>query len=60
MNAKKTVKKAAPAKAEAAHRAALTRVEEEDERRRIRALLRLPMHQRTHFLRVRIGAGSAL
>jgi len=33
---------------------------ETDERRRIRALLKLPMLKRTHFLRVRIGNGSAL
>ncbi|MBU4461041.1 MAG: hypothetical protein KJ579_10765 [Verrucomicrobia bacterium] len=31
-----------------------------DLRRRIRALLALPMEKRTHFLRVRIGRGSAL
>ena len=30
------------------------------ERRRIRQLLQRPMLQRTHFLRVRIGRGSAL
>jgi hypothetical protein len=29
-------------------------------RRRIRALLALPMEKRTHFLRVRVGRGSAL
>ncbi|MEI8078645.1 MAG: hypothetical protein WCH61_03325 [bacterium] len=33
--------------------------EEADERRRIRALLKLPILKRTHFLRVRIGNGSA-
>lgn len=39
---------------------ALARETEADDRRRIRALLRLPMNKRTHFLRVRIGKGSAL
>jgi hypothetical protein len=33
---------------------------EEADRRRIRALLRLPMNQRTKFLRVKIGDGTAL
>ena len=31
-----------------------------DDLRRVRALLRLPMTRRVHFLRTRIGRGSAL
>ena len=38
----------------------LSILEAADERRRIRARLKLPMLKRTHFLRVRIGNGSAL
>ena len=44
----------------AAERAATAQDIEETERRRIRALLSLPMKKRTHFLRVRVGRGSAL
>ena len=41
-------------------REAIDRDNEAADRRRIRALLRLPMEKRTHFLRVKIGRGSAL
>ena len=57
---RKTRKPPARAAAEATRLAAVARDEEETERRRIRALLKLPMHKRTHFLRVRVGNGSAL
>ena len=56
MNKKKTTKKTLDAE----RTAAATLEWETEERRRIRALLKLPMLKRTNFLRVRIGNGSAL
>ena len=59
MNKKKTTDKK-PDAAQAARTAAATLEWEKEERRRIRALLKLPMLKRSNFLRVRIGNGSAL
>ena len=59
MNKKSTTKKRTDA-AQAVRTAAATLEWETEERRRIRALLKLPMLKRTNFLRVRIGKGSAL
>jgi len=58
-NLRKRKKSAAPG-ADAARLAALLRDTEDTERRRIRALLKLPLLKRTNFLRVKIGRGSAL
>ena len=59
MNKRKTIKPK-PDAAQAARTAAATLEWETEERRRIRALQKLPMLKRTNFLRVRIGNGSAL
>ncbi|OGV78943.1 MAG: hypothetical protein A3K19_24015 [Lentisphaerae bacterium RIFOXYB12_FULL_65_16] len=59
MNSASSKKKAPSRDRELAATADLLESEEAD-RRRIRALLRLPMNQRTNFLRVKVGAGTAL
>lgn len=58
----KSAKPGEPVKAVAGDpvREAIDRDNEAAERRRIRTLLRLPMTKRTHFLRVKVGPGSAL
>jgi hypothetical protein len=52
--------KAEPPPDPAAVAAATAADNEATERRRIRALLKLPMLKRTNFLRVRVGKGAAL
>ena len=59
MNSASSKKRASSRDRELAAKAGLLEDEEAD-RRRIRALLRRPMNQRTNFLRVKVGAGTAL
>ena len=60
MSRKSSPRKRKSAEIDPAVREAIVRLDEAEERRRIRMLLRLPMLKRTNFLRVRIGRGSAL
>lgn len=59
MNSKNSPKKKSVA-GDAVRAAALAAEEEATERRRIRALLKLPLLKRTNFLRVKVGRGSVL